>query len=165
MSYLVVPLVLAAVALLGRQYWTAGVAVAATALGAGHSGLNRVGRATEPYAGACRQGSGGSLPRGISVLSWNTQYWDQDSPDLYEFLTAKDADIHVLQERLHGSHYSPRQVPDLARLREEFPGHHIAAAGELITLSRFPIVGAPRPATDWTAEYHAVKVLRSACPH
>lgn len=149
MSYLFVPLVLAAVALLGRQYWTAGVAVAATALGTGHSGLNRRRRATGPCTGDIR------------VLSWNTRYWDQDSPDLYEFLTAKDADVYVLQERLHGSHYSPRQAPDLARLRAEFPDHHIAAAGELITLSRFPIVGTPRPAADWTAEYHAVKVLRT----
>jgi endonuclease/exonuclease/phosphatase (EEP) superfamily protein YafD len=95
------------------------------------------------------------------VLSWNTRYWDQESPDLYEFLTAKDADIYVLQERLHGSHYRPRQAPDLARLRAEFPGYHIAAAGELITMSRFPIVGARRPATDWTAEFHATRVLRT----
>lgn len=148
-GYAAVPLVLAAVAVPTGQYWTAGVAVVAFALGVGHSGLNRRGRRVEPPTGA------------LSVLSWNTRYWDQDSPTLYAFLAEKDADVYVLQERLHGSHYRPRQAPDLARLREEFPGYHIAAAGELITLSRFPIVGTRRPATDWTAEYHATKVLRT----
>ena len=148
-SYVAVPLVLAAVAVPAGQYWAAGVAVVALVLGVGHSGLNRRGRSAEPAADA------------IQVLSWNTRYWDQDSPNLYAFLTAKDADVYVLQERLHGSHYRPRPAPDLARLRAEFPGYHIAAAGELVTLSRFPIVGTHRQAEDWTAEYHATKVLRT----
>jgi endonuclease/exonuclease/phosphatase (EEP) superfamily protein YafD len=150
-SYLAVPLVLATVAVAAGQYWTAGIASVAVVVGVGHSGLSRRGRPT-PAAG------------GVSVLSWNTQYWDQNSPNLYEFLTAKNADVYVLQERLHGSHYDPRPAPDLPRLREAFPEHHIATAGELITLSRFPVVGTRKfgsPATEWTAEYHATKVLRT----
>ena len=148
-SYVAVPLVLAAVAVPTGQYWTAGVATVAIAVGVGHSGLNRRSRPAEPASDALR------------VVSWNTRYWDQTSPELYEFLRAKNADVYVLQERLHGSHYDPRPAPDLPRLREEFPGYHIAAAGELITLSRFPIEGTHHPATDWTAEYHATKVLRT----
>jgi hypothetical protein len=58
MSYLAVPVVLAAVALLSRQYWTAGVAVAATALGAGHSGLNRLRKRS-----ACCRGTPGTGTR------------------------------------------------------------------------------------------------------
>lgn len=151
-SYLVVPLVLAAVAVPTGQYWTTGAAMAALAAGAGHSGLNRRGRRSEPPPGA------------VSVVSWNTRYWNQASPDLYAFLRAKHADVYVLQERLHGSHHSPREAPDLPLLHEELPGYHTTTAGELITLSRFPVVGTRTfagPATAWTAEYHATKVLRT----
>jgi endonuclease/exonuclease/phosphatase (EEP) superfamily protein YafD len=154
-SYLGVPLVLAAISVPTAQHWTTGVALAAIAAGIGHSGLNLrgIGRAADPPPGA------------VSLLSWNTQYWDQGNPNLYDFLKAKNADVYVLQERLHGSHYDPRPAPDLPRLHEEFPGYHIATAGELVTLSRFPIVGTQRidpPAgTRWTDEYHATKALRT----
>jgi len=88
------------------QLWSAGAALTALAVGSGHSGLNRGGlaRAAEPPAGAVR------------VLSWNTEYWDQadTAKDLWEFLKGKDADIYVLQEHLHGSHWHPRSAPDLA---------------------------------------------------
>jgi endonuclease/exonuclease/phosphatase (EEP) superfamily protein YafD len=145
-SYLAVPSVLAAIAVSTGQYWTAGVAVAAALVGFGHSGLNphRPGCTTEPVPG-------------VSVVAWNTQYWDQSGGDLYDFLKAKNADVFVLQERLYGSHYAPLPAPDLPRLREEFPDYHIAAAGELITLSRFPIVGIHPPKDPgWTA-----RVLRT----
>lgn len=151
-GYLVVPLVLAAVAVPAARYWTAGVALAALVAGAGHSGLRwrGPGRVPEPP------------PDALRVLSWNTQYWDQGDGNLYDFLKAKNADVYVLQERLHGSHYAPRPAPDLARLHEEFPGYHIATGGELITLSRFPIVAtAGRAGTGWPAEYHETKVLRT----
>jgi endonuclease/exonuclease/phosphatase (EEP) superfamily protein YafD len=102
----------------------------------------------------------------VSVVSWNTQYWDQDAGNLYAFLKAKNADVYVLQERLHGSHYDPRPAGDLPRLRQEFPGYHVATAGELITMSRLPVVGTRNlgcpPTNDgWTAGYHATKVLRT----
>jgi endonuclease/exonuclease/phosphatase (EEP) superfamily protein YafD len=154
-TYLGVPLALAAISAPTAQYWTTGVAAAAIVAGAGHSGLNPrcLGRASAPP------------PGGISVLSWNTQYWDQGDGNLYDFLKAKNADVHVLQERLHGSHHHPRPAPDLPRLYKEFPGYHIATAGELITLSRFPIVGTRKigsaAGTPWSAEYHATKVLRT----
>jgi hypothetical protein len=108
-SYPAVPLALAAVALPTGQHWTAGVATVAIVVGAGHSGLARRGRQDEPASDA------------LSVVSWHTRYWDQTSPELYEFLKAKNADVYVLQERLHGSHYDPRPAPDLPRLREDFP--------------------------------------------
>jgi endonuclease/exonuclease/phosphatase (EEP) superfamily protein YafD len=148
-SYLAVPLVFVAVSVPTGQYWAAGAAAAALVLGAGHSGLNlrRPGRTSSS---------------GVSVLAWNTQYWNQGNGNLYDFLKSKNADIYVLQERLHGSHYHPLPAPDLAQLHEEFPDHHIAAVGELITLSRFPIIEThPRSGTQWPAEYHATKVLRT----
>jgi endonuclease/exonuclease/phosphatase (EEP) superfamily protein YafD len=154
-SYLAVPLVLAAVSMPAAQYWTTGVAVAAILAGAGHSGLNPrgLGRAGAPPPGA------------ISVLSWNTRYWDQDGGNLYDFLKAKNADVYVLQERLYGAHHHPRPAPDLPRLHKEFPGHHIATAGELITLSRLPVVSTRKigstAGSPWQGEYHATKVLRT----
>ena len=44
-----------------------------------------------------------------------------------------------VRRRYSRSHERQRPVPDLGRLRAAFPGYHIAAAGELLTLSRFPI--------------------------
>jgi hypothetical protein len=53
-------------------------------------------------------------------------------------------------------------VHDLPRLRAEFPGHHVAEAGELITLSRFPVV-VPAPVTGagWRCVFDATKFLRT----
>jgi endonuclease/exonuclease/phosphatase (EEP) superfamily protein YafD len=156
-TYLAVPVLLLAVAVPAGQLWSAGAALAALAVGSGHSGLNRGGlaRAAEPPAGAVR------------VLSWNTEYWDQadTAKGLWEFLKSKDADIYVLQEHLHGSHWHPRPAPDLPRLRAEFPGHHLAVAGELLTLSRFPIVGTAAlgsaAGAPWRHAYDSTKVLRT----
>ena len=156
-SYLVIPVLLLVVAVPAGQLWSAGAALAALAIGSGHSGLNRgaLDRAEEPPAGAVR------------VLSWNTQYWDQadTAKSLWEFLKRKDADIYVLQEHLHGSHWQPRPAPDLPRLRAEFPGYHVAVAGELLTLSRFPIAGTaalgPAGGAEWRQVYDSTKVLRT----
>ena len=132
-SYLGIPLVLLAISVPTGQFWTAGVALAGLVICADHSGLNRhrLARPSEAPSGALR------------VLSWNTEYWDQadNAKGLYEFLQASRADIYVLQERLYGTHHHQQAVPDLPRLRTEFPGYQIATAGELLTLSRFPIIG------------------------
>lgn len=152
-SYLVVPLALGAVAV-GTQPWCVAGAVAALVVGIGHSGLNPGALRRPPPA----------PPDAIRVVSWNTEYWDQaeTARRLHEFLAAQRADIYLLQERLHGRHVEPRQVHDLPRLRAEFPDHHIAAAGELITLSRFPLApGEPADDTCWRQEFDATKFLRT----
>jgi endonuclease/exonuclease/phosphatase (EEP) superfamily protein YafD len=154
-TYLAVPLVLVTVAIgTQAQPWCAVGAVAALVIGIGHSGLN---------PGALRRPAPPPA-KAIRVVSWNTEYWDQaeTAKHLHEFLAARRADIYVLQERIHGRHTEPRQVRDLPRLRAEFPGYHVAEAGELITLSRFPIT-APASArgADWRGEFDATKFLRT----
>ncbi|MGV9778276.1 endonuclease/exonuclease/phosphatase family protein [Streptosporangium sp. NPDC003464] len=166
--YLAAPLLLlAAVPLTGRagrtRRWCAVLAAASLLLGAGQSGLN---------PGALTGGTAAAAPAGaLRVLSWNTEYWDQDDdPDrFYAFLRARDADVYALQEYLHWSGGAPRQVDDLARLRREFPGYHLAVEGELVTLSRLPIVsaralgpaGALGPGSPWRAAFDLAKVLRT----
>jgi endonuclease/exonuclease/phosphatase (EEP) superfamily protein YafD len=107
----------------------------------------------------------------VRLVSWNTQYWHQhvDTDAFYRFLRALDADVYVLQEYVHGPHHALSEVDDRVRLRAEFPGYHLARAGELITLSRFPIVATPPvgPARElgthptWPAEVDATRVLRA----
>ncbi|MFG3684798.1 endonuclease/exonuclease/phosphatase family protein [Micromonospora sp. NPDC047740] len=126
----------------------------------------------------------------ITVFSWNTWYWDQlvrtgprgepirDPDRFYRFLRAQAADVYLLQEHLYldGQDWSPLPVADPERVRREFPGFHVAVSGELVTLSRFPIV-LDRPvdlrpwlARHWPAlppadsrlpDYHTVKTLRT----
>ncbi len=140
-------------------------ALVALLLGAGSAGLNL--HALAPAAA--------QPPGGIRIFAWNTEYWDQDDdPDaFYRFLTEQRADVYLLQEYLNWDRSAgddgDRPVDDLARLRRAFPGYYIAARGELITLSRFPIVGrppvGPDRATPPDASYDEVeqtaKVLRT----
>jgi endonuclease/exonuclease/phosphatase (EEP) superfamily protein YafD len=133
LAYLVVPLLLLAGAAATGSAVPAGLAIAALLLGAGHSGVGYGSRSVaEPG-------------RPVRLVSWNTQYWHQhvDADVFYRFLRGLDADVYVLQEYVHGPHHALTEVDDRARLRSEFPGHHMARAGELITLSRFPIVATP----------------------
>ncbi|MBT8224885.1 MAG: endonuclease/exonuclease/phosphatase family protein, partial [Dactylosporangium sp.] len=113
----------------------------------------------------------GPAPAGAPhVVSWNPEYWDQaDDPDrFYAFLKAQRADVYLIQEFLYMMPSGPRPVPDLDRLRREFSGYHIATVGELLTLSRFPIVaeypldaGAlPPDGNDWH-DYWPNKILRT----
>jgi endonuclease/exonuclease/phosphatase (EEP) superfamily protein YafD len=176
LAFLAVPLVLlagaASAALVSRTRtalsgWAAAAAVVALALGLGRAGLNLDaigGRAAVP-AGA------------LHVVSWNTEYWDQndDPARFYAYLRARHADVYLLQEYLNwdsGDAAQPaRQVDDLARLRAAFPGYAIAVRGELLTLSRFPIVAEPpvgpdrelagQAATPWLAVFDTAKVLRT----
>ncbi|WDZ83531.1 endonuclease/exonuclease/phosphatase family protein [Micromonospora cathayae] len=126
----------------------------------------------------------------VRVFSWNTWYWDQlvatgpagepirDPDRFYRFLHAQAADVYLLQEYLYieAEDWDPIRIDDLDRLRREFPGFHVAVSGELVTLSRYPIVGERpldlRPHLDraWSdlppAEsalpaYHTVKTLRT----
>ncbi|WP_088978443.1 endonuclease/exonuclease/phosphatase family protein [Micromonospora coxensis] len=134
------------------------LAVAALLLGADLSGFNPAVLRTPPPAPA----------DALRLVSWNTTVWNHDDdPDrFYALLTARRADVYLLQE------YKPADDPaardaDLARLRREFPGYQVAARGELVTLTRFPIVGVtalpadPPPGSDWRTDYWEVKSLRT----
>ncbi|MFD7814943.1 endonuclease/exonuclease/phosphatase family protein [Streptomyces sp. NPDC059785] len=120
----------------------------------------------------------GEVPPGaLHVVSLNTQYWGQaSSPDkVYELLHRQKADVYTLQEHvawqpgLGEDGYS--RLDDDARLRAEFPGYHIARRGELLTLSRFPIVAEPAvgpgaaldadPGTPFSRVFARDKVMRT----
>jgi hypothetical protein len=86
-------------------------------------------------------------PGAITLVSWNTEFWDQswgssgkDVADLYRYLRALNADVYQLSEYLHVNDHGVVRIDLLPQLRREFPAYHIAVVGELITLSRFPIV-------------------------
>jgi endonuclease/exonuclease/phosphatase family metal-dependent hydrolase len=139
------------------------MAVAALVAGAGRSGVNV----------AAFGGTEGAAPAGApSVVAWNTEYWDQnDDPDrFYAYLHAHPADIYLLQEYvdLVGTD-GARDANDLARLRAEFPGYHIVVRGELLTLSRYPVLDRPLVGPDrslpegasYDEVFESAKVLRT----
>nr|WP_062330576.1 endonuclease/exonuclease/phosphatase family protein [Herbidospora sakaeratensis] len=154
--YVAVPVaLLAAARCRGRA---ALLAAGSLLLGAPHGGLNP----------AALLAPDGPPPAGVvRVFSWNTEYWHQDDdPEaFYRFLTDQHADVYVLQEYLNWVDDRPREVDDLTALRREFPGYHVAAEGELVTLSRFPIVAA-RPVvtpggSSWQDAFDLAKILRT----
>ncbi|MGV9320032.1 endonuclease/exonuclease/phosphatase family protein [Streptomyces sp. NPDC003660] len=123
----------------GPHLWTAVAGVLALALGMRHSGLApRV-----PWT--IRRGTG--TTRGVRVVCWNTQHWDEsvDTEDFYAFLRGLDADVYLLQEHIYnaGVHAPPIPVDFRERLTREFPGHHVLVSGQFVTLSRFPVVATP----------------------
>lgn len=102
-------------------------------------------------------GAATGSPRGatVKVFAWNTDYWQMsnDKDAFYAFLRQQDADIYLLQEYVY-RRGEPTRIDDSARLRTEFPGYQMSVEGELLTLSRLPIVAAhhhPAPGTgmDW----------------
>lgn len=134
-------------------------AVAATALTGGDAGLNPAGLVSaRPLPG----------PADLRIVSWNTQYWEQDDdPDhFYAALKRRPADVYLLQEYLYWAN-GPQQIDRLNRLRQEFPGYQIATIGELITVSRLPIIATSTPGTgthaaqDFTEAYNTAKILRT----
>jgi endonuclease/exonuclease/phosphatase family metal-dependent hydrolase len=151
--YVAVPLVLLAATMLGALTggrrtndgrcrggrWlmaTSAITVVALALSVGEAGLN---------VRALTLADSGPVPRGtLHVMSWNTGYWDQSdsAQHFYRYLTARDADVYVLQEYLNRVNDTVRATDDLTRLRREFPGYHVAICNGLMTLSRFPIAAA-----------------------
>lgn len=120
----------------------------------------------------------GPVPAGaLRVVSLNTQYWAMatDSDRLLALLQARDADVYLLQEHVG---WTPGlgedgywRLDDDAALRRAFPGYHLARRGELLTVSRFPIVAqypvGPGPALtfgekpDFGQEFAREKVLRT----
>ncbi|WP_030320842.1 endonuclease/exonuclease/phosphatase family protein [Streptomyces flavochromogenes] len=167
-AFALVPLLLAALAPLARgaARWRS-LAAAALALvtGFGQSGFDPA---------ALWRPEPGTGPDSVRVFAWNTNSWNQllgTQDHFYAFLKAKDADVYLLHEYQHVTADRKGRLPvdDLPRLRREFPGHEVAVRGELVTLSRFPILRQPAvgpagdlPAgADWQAEYRGNKVLRT----
>ena len=150
------------------RLWVVAAAVLAGVLGFDQSGVNLAALTGNPD---------GAAPAGaLRVFVWNTQYWDQtDNPDrFYAFLTAQHADVYLLQEYLNWDDGRDDQgelrVFDGARLRREFPGYTVVARGELLTLSRYPVVAQPPvgpdrsiagTAADWPTVFETAKVLRT----
>lgn len=150
------------------RLWVLAAAVLAGVLGFGQSGINLA---------ALTGGPDGAAPvDALHVFVWNTQYWDQtDNPDrFYAFLKAQHADVYLLQEYLNWDESKGElgalQVFDGARLHREFPGYTVVARGELLTLSRFPVVAQPPVGpdralagtdVDWQTVFDTAKVLRT----
>ncbi|RKR92048.1 endonuclease/exonuclease/phosphatase (EEP) superfamily protein YafD [Micromonospora pisi] len=132
--FLVVPVVLAVGAAPCRRSRrpVALLAAAALLLGAAQSGVN-----VRAWGG----GDGPAPADAIRVFSWNTGYWDEggETEALYRLLREADADVYLLQEYWYAQTPEPLD-PAASRLRAEFPGFHVALVGELVTLSRFPIL-------------------------
>ncbi|WP_380283384.1 endonuclease/exonuclease/phosphatase family protein [Kitasatospora purpeofusca] len=105
----------------------------------------------------------------LSVFSWNTEYWDTtDDPDaFYRFLRSRDADVYLLQEYLAWVRGTHTEIDELDRIHREFPGYQVAVTGELVTLSRYPVLAAPpvgpAPAPDapWAETFTRHKALRT----
>src|SRR3954447_7919949 len=145
--FVAVPVILLALVPLAKpiRWRVAGLLGLAVLLGYGPSGLNLPSLWHAPPP----------APDGaISVVSWNTEFWDQDfraggyglEPGFYSYLRGLDADVYLLKEYVHIKVTEPLRaenlypIDDLDRLHAALPGYHIAINGEQITLSRFPIV-------------------------
>ena len=183
LAFLAVPVLLFALLSLVRPARKAGAALvlAALVLGWPCAGVNLATLWHRPTP---------APPGAITVFSWNTWYWDElvrtgpggepirDPDRFYQYLKAQAADVYLLQEYLYIDRrdWYPLPVNDLDRIRQEFPGFHVAVSGELVTLSRFPVVlERPvdlRPSLDrqWPdlppagsqmPDYHTVKTLRT----
>lgn len=125
-------------------------------------------------------GGGSPAPAGaVRVFSWNTEYWaDDDDPEaFYAFLKAQRADVYLLQEHVSWdlAGHRPVRSDHVAELRQRFPGFHVAALGEMLTLSRYPIEdwrgldswphlpadGRGMPPDGSFPDYYRYKVLRT----
>ncbi|MFF9083303.1 endonuclease/exonuclease/phosphatase family protein [Streptomyces rubiginosohelvolus] len=161
--HLLLPLVLLIPAALIRHRRRAavGVVLVGLLLGSWQTGL---------HPGALLRGQPAVPPDALKVVNWNTFFWDQDSDTdaFYAYLKSHSADVYLLQEYQNARGDEPAPIDDLARIRREFPGFHIATEGEFLTLSRFPITsvralrpdGLAPPDTSW-ADYWNIRVLRT----
>lgn len=130
-----------------------------------------------PASGLALTASAGGGAPDLTVFAWNTDYWHQadDPEEFYAYLRAQRADVYLLQEYLNFTD-RPIRIDELDRIRAAFPGYHVAAASELITISRLPIAAwrpidasprlstaegvAPPAGTDWR-DYYTTKALRT----
>jgi len=143
---LVVPVVLLSIVLVARPLsrWTTAALAGLTLLSLPLVGVNpgALADGTPPRPGAPV----------LKIFSWNTGYWDSgtgylaeggnvDGPDVfYDFLEQQNADVYLLSEHLYWND-GPIALDDEPTLRARFPGYQVNVEGELVTLSRMPIVG------------------------
>ncbi|WP_329245918.1 endonuclease/exonuclease/phosphatase family protein [Actinoallomurus sp. NBC_01490] len=177
LAFALIPLLLAAAVPTGRMMrrsftrWQAvgvlGVCAASLTLGLPWSGVNFYALDDHPAVPASA----------LRIMSWNTESWGKDTTPnrFYSYLRAQDADVYLLQEviRSDADDANPRAVPDadITRIYREFRGWNIVVRGELVTISRFPIVSRPavgpdralsnQPNADWRTVFLACKALRT----
>lgn len=127
-AYLWLLLLVLAWTVWSRQWWGLLLLALAAPLALAFSDLNLSVLTREPAP---------VLGTRVSVFSWNTEFWDDDRAGLYAFLRAQDADAYLLQERLTRAHLPVR---DRAELQAAFPGYSVVEQGELVTLTRLPVL-------------------------
>lgn len=86
----------------------------------------------------------------IRVVSWNSDFWDQDDdPEVFfRYLRDFDADVYLLQERWVRTPRGPAAADDLATVQHWFPGYRAVTKGPLLTLSRLPVADVPAVPAD-----------------
>ena len=81
----------------------------------------------------------------VRVVAWNTEYWDQgeDRRAFYSRLRELGADVYLLSEYLNYEGGQILPINDRPALDQAFPGYHVIVKGQLVTLSRLPVVDVP----------------------
>lgn len=143
LTFLLVPLAVGFGAVANRQLTSAFVAIVGLVLGWSYSGVNVAAFRSERSA----------EPTDLRVVSFNTEFFGSDAAGtmgavagraaLISYLVSLDADVYLLQEHMHRRD-DGRAVPitdDISLLHSEFPGYEVVEAGELLTLSRVPVLG------------------------
>jgi hypothetical protein len=158
--FAVMPVLLAAVAWFARpiRWRLMLVPAAALLLSAEYTGINVATLWYEPPP---------APPGAITVVSWNTMYWDQDlvsggertTEEFYQFLRGLDADVYLLHEYAHTEFTRPdvfaqvQVIDQLSEVQEVFPEYEVVVVGRNITLSRLPIVDSRGlESTPWLPE-------------
>ncbi|MCP2329799.1 Metal-dependent hydrolase, endonuclease/exonuclease/phosphatase family [Actinoalloteichus cyanogriseus DSM 43889] len=95
--------------------------------------------------GVLTPGPGDPAGPTVTVVSWNTEYWDRtdDSDDFYQHLRDLDADVYLLQEYLDFVDGRIVSIDEEAALEARFPDYDIVIRGHLVTLSRLPVLDVP----------------------
>jgi endonuclease/exonuclease/phosphatase family metal-dependent hydrolase len=146
LTAVVVPLLLLAAVPFARpvRRWLSAVLVLLLLAGAHLAGFGWTGTTSDSARGT-----------EVKVFAWSADYWQMAAHDkdaFYDYLRRQDADVYLLHEYLNWNYTnrdeqqvctSPVLIDDKARLRAEFPGYRLLVQGELLTLTRLPVVAAP----------------------